>query len=120
MNKSIDKNDTYDDIVSPSTEEQEKDLQNLAKEMFDLQEYAETLETNTLDRYIGKRLTKMELAGMRKSRRITQKQVAEATGLSIRCISDIESEDGGNPTLNNLIKYLDCMGYEICFQKKII
>lgn len=71
-----------------------------------------------MEQYIDRKLTKMELAGMRKSRHLTQKQVADATGLSIRCVSDIESESDGNPTLKNLIKYLDCMGYEICFQKK--
>ena len=98
----------------------ESELQELARDTESLIEHVENLETSELNRYIGKRLTKMELAGMRRSRRITQKQVQEATGLSIRCISDIESEDGGNPTLNNLIKYLDCMGYEICFQKKTI
>lgn len=98
----------------------ESELQELARDTESLIEHVENLETSELNRYIGKRLTKMELAAMRRSRRITQKQVQEATGLSIRCISDIESEDGGNPTLNNLIKYLDCMGYEICFQKKTI
>lgn len=88
-----------------------------------LVEYANSCEEriyNDTDRYISKRLTKMELMELRKSQKLTQKQIADATGLSIRCISDIESETSGNPTLNNLIKYLECLGYEICFQKKSI
>ena len=55
---------------------------------------------------------------LRHASNITQKELSEATGLSIQCISDIENENSGNPTLKSLIKYLDCLGYEITFQKK--
>lgn len=68
--------------------------------------------------YIDQRISKMELYKIRKANKMTQKEVASATGLSVQCISDIESESSGNPTLKSLVKYLNCFGYEVCFQKK--
>lgn len=76
--------------------------------------------SDPIEQYISKRITKIQLSNLRKTKRITQKQLSEVTGLSVQCISDIESEDSGNPTLKSLIKYLDCLGYEIAFQKKTI
>lgn len=73
-----------------------------------------------LEEYISKRLTKMELGSLRKSKGMTQKDLSMLTGLSVQCISDIENENSGNPTLRSMIKYLDCLGYEICFQRKQI
>lgn len=70
------------------------------------------------EHYISKRLTKMQLSDLRKIKRLTQKDMSMITGLSVQCISDIESENVGNPTLKSLIKYLDCLGYEMSFQKK--
>lgn len=68
--------------------------------------------------YINQRMSKMELSKIRKRNKMTQKDVSAMTGLSVQCISDIESESAGNPTLKSLVKYLNCFGYEICFQKK--
>ncbi len=82
--------------------------------------YDAIIFSDPVEQYISKRITKMQLSDLRKSKRITQKQLSEAAGLSVQCISDIESEDAGNPTLKSLIKYLDCLGYEIAFQKKTI
>lgn len=73
-----------------------------------------------IEEYISRRLTKMQLGDLRKIKHLTQKQVSEMTGLSIQCISDIESEDSGNPTLKSLNKYLECLGFEIMFQKKTL
>lgn len=78
------------------------------------------IKNDPVEQYISKRLTKMELGLLRKSKGITQKDMSKLTGLSIQCISDIESESSGNPTLRNIIKYLDCLGYEMTFQKKSI
>ena len=72
----------------------------------------------SLDEFISTKLTKMQLVDMRKAKHLTQKEIAEKTGLSIQCISDIENTSGGNPTLKSLIKYLECLGLEICFQQK--
>ena len=72
----------------------------------------------SLDEFISTKLTKMQLVDIRKAKHLTQKEIAEKTGLSIQCISDIENTSGGNPTLKSLIKYLECLGLEICFQQK--
>lgn len=72
------------------------------------------------EQYISTRLTKMQLADLRKIKHLTQKDLSTITGLSVQCISDIENEKSGNPTLRSLVKYLDCLGYEICFQKKTL
>lgn len=72
------------------------------------------------DQYISKRLTKMQLSELRKSKGLSQKAMSELSGLSIQCISDIESSNSGNPTLRSMIKYLECLGYEMTFQKKTI
>lgn len=86
-----------------------------------LQENVKEISTSEpIDLYINKRLTKMQLPDIRKVKHLTQKDVSEATGLSLQCISDIESLTSGNPTLKSLIKYLDCLGYEIAFQRKSI
>lgn len=77
-------------------------------------------ETDPLEEYISRRLTKMQLGDLRRIKHLTQKQVADMTGLSVQCISDIESEDSGNPTLKSLNRYLECLGFEIAFQKKNI
>lgn len=73
-----------------------------------------------VEQYISKRITKMQLSAIRKINHLTQKEMANLTGLSVQCISDIENEENGNPTLKSIVKYLDCLGYEMCFQKKTI
>lgn len=78
-----------------------------------------TIEAKT-DKYISTKLTKMELSDLRKAARISQKEMSAISGLSTQCISDIESEKSGNPTFNSIVKYLDVLGYEICFRPKII
>lgn len=72
------------------------------------------------ENFLSTRLSKMELASLRKSKKLTQKELAKMSGLSPQCISDIESENSGNPTLKSIIRYLDCLGYELYFQKKNI
>lgn len=72
------------------------------------------------DKFISQRLTKMELGELRRTARITQKDMSRLSGLSTQCISDIESEKSGNPTFKSIVKYLDVLGYEICFRKKVI
>ena len=72
------------------------------------------------DKYITRRITKMELGELRKRYRITQKELSKLSGLSTQCISDIESEKTGNPTYRSIEKYLDVVGFEICFRPKVI
>ena len=79
----------------------------------------ESKSEQELENMISTRLTKAELKDLRASR-FTQKELSVDTGLSIQCISDIESTTSGNPTLRSLIKYLDALGYEMVFQKKTL
>lgn len=81
------------------------------------------IDTSTVpvetERYIASRLSKMEIAEIRKSMKLTQKQLSEISGLSTQCISDIEN-DSGNPTLKSLVKYLTALGHELSFKKQNI
>ena len=54
----------------------------------------------------------------RKAKHLTQKDISDKSGLSVKCISDIENVDNGNPTMKSLIKYLDALGFELYFQPK--
>lgn len=53
----------------------------------------------------------------RKSLSLKQEDIAEIAGLSIRTIHEIENETG-NPTFNNVKKYLDIIGLELAPQIK--
>ena len=81
---------------------------------------SELIEPDNAEEFISKRLTKMELSALRKSKGISQKEMSKVSGLSTQCISDIENPNGGNPTLKSIVRYLECLGYEISFQKKNI
>ena len=70
--------------------------------------------------FISTCLSKMQLAEMRKSKNITKKELSEKTGLSVKCISDIENSDSGNPTMKSIIKSLDFFGYELYLKNKTI
>lgn len=69
--------------------------------------------------YMNTAITKMDLQRIRKANKMTQKDVSKATGLSLQCISDIESANNGNPTLKSIIRYLNCFGYELYFHKRV-
>lgn len=66
---------------------------------------------NTMDTIIDSRLLRLELAEIRKSKHLTQAQVAEKSGLSKSTISNIESGEEKGVTLASLMKYtraIDC------------
>lgn len=71
------------------------------------------------EQYISRILTKMELVELRKSKGLSQKELSALSGLSVQCISDIENSSSGNPTLKSITKYLDSLGYEMLFRKKV-
>lgn len=71
------------------------------------------------EQYISRILTKMELAELRKSKGLSQKELSALSGLSVQCISDIENSSSGNPTLKSITRYLDSLGYEMLFRKKV-
>ena len=72
----------------------------------------------TTEDFITDKITRMQLSNLRKSMKLTQKDISEKTGLSLNCISNIESGEDKTPTLRSMIKYLNALGYEMTFKKK--
>lgn len=73
---------------------------------------------DNIDALINDKLLRTELANIRKSRRLTQKQLAQISGLSESCISNIESGESSSPTLRSLIKYTTALGVELSILHK--
>lgn len=59
------------------------------------------------------KLIRMQLTDLRKAKHLTQKQMAELSGLSVSCISNIESGENYSPTLRSMIRYADALGANI-------
>jgi len=59
-----------------------------------------------------------ELANARKQQNITQTELQERTGLTQQAISRIEKDNDISPSLKNLIKYVNAIGYELTLQPK--
>ena len=68
--------------------------------------------TNT-DFLIQDKLIRMQLAGIRKDRHLTQKELSKISGLSESCISNIETGENSSPTLRSLIRYANALGVNI-------
>ena len=73
---------------------------------------------NNVDSLIADKLLRMELANIRKSKHLTQKELSKLSGLSESCISNIESGDESSPTLRSLIKYTSALGIELYINQK--
>ena len=65
------------------------------------------------DNLIKDKLIRMQLTNIRKSKNLNQKQLSEISGLSLSCISNIESGTDNSPTLRSLIKYANALNVEI-------
>ena len=65
----------------------------------------------------------MEYGGLIKERRtvlgLTQQDLSDYTGLSLRIIKSVESEKG-NPSLKTLEKIADVLGLEIIIKVKVV
>lgn len=68
--------------------------------------------TNT-DVLIMDKMLRMQLANIRKSKHLTQKQLSELSGLSESCISNIESGSDSSPTLRSLMRYAAALDVDI-------
>jgi len=55
---------------------------------------------------------------VRKRQSITQSELKERTGLTQQVISRIEKDHEISPSLRNLIKYVNAIGYELTLQPK--
>lgn len=68
---------------------------------------------DNLDYSIKDKLLRMQLVDIRKSKHLTQKQISEISGLSISCISNIESSDLTSPTVRSLLRYANAIGVDL-------
>jgi len=59
-----------------------------------------------------------ELIEARKIQNITQAELKEKTGLTQQVISRIETNNEISPSLKNIIKYVNAIGYELTLQPK--
>lgn len=68
---------------------------------------------NNVDSMIADKLLRMQLADIRKSKHLTQKDVSRLSGLSESCISNIETGEQSSPTLRSLIRYMAALNIEL-------
>lgn len=68
---------------------------------------------NNTDLLVSDKLLRIELANIRKSKKMSQKDLSKVSGLSESCISNIESGEQSSPTLRSLIRYATALGVEI-------
>lgn len=73
---------------------------------------------NNTDVYIQDKFIRTRLTNIRKSKGLTQEQLANKAGLSASTISNIESGDNSY-TLRSLIRCAEALGYEINIDKKV-
>lgn len=75
----------------------------------------------SVDLSIANRLIKMQLTDLRKAKHLTQKELAQISGLSEGCISNIESENDDkntSPTLRSVLKYASALGADLYIKAK--
>lgn len=70
------------------------------------------------DAMIADRLFRMQLADIRKAKRLTQEDVSKISGLSKSCISNIETGSDSSPTLRSLIRYMTAIEADIFIKQK--
>ena len=73
---------------------------------------------NVIDTMIDSKLLRTELAEIRKSKGITQAQVAERSGLSKSTISNIESGEEKGVTLSSLMRYTRAINCSLFVKSK--
>ena len=73
---------------------------------------------NNTDVYIQDKFIRTRLTNIRKSKGLTQEQLANKAGLSASTISNIESGENSY-TLRSLIRCAEVLGYEINIDKKV-
>ena len=73
---------------------------------------------NNTDVYIQDKFIRTRLTNIRKSKGLTQEQLANKASLSVSTISNIESGENSY-TLRSLIRCAEALGYEINIDKKV-
>lgn len=73
----------------------------------------------TTDEFISESIVRTKLLNARKSAGLTQSELANQAGLSVSCISNMESMDSQqSPKLDSVVKYLEALGYRLTIVKK--
>lgn len=75
--------------------------------------YINTNAYSNTDAMINDKMLRIQLTNARKSKHISQKELAKLSGLSESCISNIESGESSSPTLRSLVKYTTALGIEL-------
>ena len=65
-----------------------------------------------MENEIQEQLLRIQLTEIRKSK-MSQAELSKISGLSITCISSIESSNDRSPTLRSLIKYATSLGVDL-------
>ena len=65
-----------------------------------------------MENEIQEQLLRIQLTEIRKSK-MSQAELSKISGLSITCISSIESSNDRSPTLRSLIKYAISLGVDL-------
>ena len=84
----------------------------------EVKEMKEILERNpkarrSYDQFEAECKLRRELAEARKQQSVTQVELCERTGLTQQAISRIEKDMEISPSLKNLIRYVNAIGYEL-------
>ena len=71
-----------------------------------------------IDQFNAECKLRRDLIEARKRKSITQGEIQEITGLTQQVISRIETNKEISPSLKNLMKYANAIGYELTLQPK--
>lgn len=64
-------------------------------------------------------MLRMRLKSIRKSKGLSQKELADKSGLSVATIANIESDKETTFTMKSMLQYLTALEYEIDINKKV-
>ena len=77
------------------------------------------MKEQTTDEFISESIVRTKLLNARKTAGLTQSELAAKSGLSISCISNMESMDSKqSPKLDSVVKYLEALGYRLTVIKQ--
>ena len=98
------------DVTNVISNEEAKEMKEILKSNLKARESYEQFEAECKLR--------RELTKARKQKNITQTELKERTGLTQQVISRIEKDHEISPSLRNLIKYVNAIGYELTLRAK--
>ena len=94
-------------FVKANREKEKKELEQLVSTDSEAQK--------AHDEFLARIALQKQLVELRKSEKLTQQDVAQASGLSQQAVSRLETGTGA--TINSLIKYINSIGYSVVLMK---